>query len=391
MRNLLKNSLNVFIFMGLSVLLFSCEKDAKYKEYLYPVPSVENIYPASGYEASQLAITGTNFGDRVEPVKVFFGGIEAEKVISCKNNRIIVEVPANAQSGDVSLQVWTHTLESVGQFTVIPTPVIQSIRSNNEAGELFAESGDEVTIIGSAFGSDKEDVTVSINNKSAEILSVMENEIKVVVPDHYGSGLVVISVKGYEVEGTALIDPSIKGDVTRLFMKNSSQPFQRGDSGDGEWGTALYWIFNANFNGANSLQFTDDIEGGLLTLRGNGKWDGAMYQLTSLPAGTYEFNVHIAEDIATSGRYGARFAVIKGEGAFSTMKEVSQTGGKVWVFNDSSNVLCDVNITTKSGTTLITHTCSATLTETTRVTIGFATMLAGGNDVKVSGIQIIRK
>lgn len=391
MRNFLRNSLNVFILIGLFALLFGCEKDAKYKEYVYPVPSVETIYPASGYVASQLAIIGTNFGERIEPVKVFFGGIEAEKVISCKNNRIIVEVPANAQSGDISLQVWTHTLESVGQFSVIPTPVINSIISNNVAGELFAESGDEVTIIGSAFGSVKEDVTVSINHKPAEILSVMENEIKVVVPDNYGSGLVTISVKGYEVEGTALIDPSIKGDVTRLFMKNSSQPFQRGDSGDGEWGTALYWIFNANFNGANSLQFTDDIEGGLLTLRGNGKWDGAMYQLASLPAGTYEFNVHIAEDIATSGRYGARFAVTKGEGAFSTMKEISQAGGKVWVFNDTSNVLCDVNIATRSGATPITHTCTATLTETTRVTIGFATMLAGGNEVKVSKIQMIRK
>lgn len=391
MKNLLKNSLNVFILIGLSVWLFGCEKDAKYKEYVYPVPSVENIYPASGYIASQLAIIGTNFGERIEPVKVFFGGVEAEKVISCKNNRIIVEVPANAQSGDISLQVWTHTLESVGQFAVIPTPVINSILSNNVAGELFAEGGDEVTIIGSAFGSEKEDVTVSINHKPAEILSVMENEIKVTVPDNYGSGLVTISVKGYEVEGTALIDPSVKGDVTRLFMKNSSQPFQRADSGDGEWGTALYWIFNANFNGANSLQFTDDIEGGLLTLRGNGKWDGAMYQLTSLPAGTYEFNVQIAEDIATSGRYGARFAVTKGEGAFSTMKEISQAGGKVWVFNDTSNVLCDVNIATRSGTTPITHTCTATLTETTRVTIGFATMLAGGNEVKVSKIQMIRK
>lgn len=34
-----------------------------------------------------------NFGDRTEAVKVLFGGIEAENVLSCKDNCIVVEVP----------------------------------------------------------------------------------------------------------------------------------------------------------------------------------------------------------------------------------------------------------------------------------------------------------
>lgn len=390
MRNLIKNSFTIFILAGLSVLLFSCEKDAKYKDYVYPAPSVEEIYPATGYVASQVAILGHNFGDRIEPIKVFFGGVEVENIISCNNSRIIVEVPTGAQSGDVTLQVWTHTLESAGQFVVIPTPVINSIVSSNAGGELFAEGGDEITIIGSAFGSEKEDVTVTINNKTAEVLSVMENEITAKVPDNYGSGLVVVNVKGYEVEGTALIDPSTTGDVTRLFLKNYAQPFQRGDTGDGEWGSALYWIFNANANSGSSLQFTDDVPDGVLALIGNGKWNGSMYQLVTLPAGNYQFKVHVVEDTKTSGRYGARFGVLKGEVNFPDMSEINHGGTKIWEFNDMSNVLCDMNIANQAGTTPITYTCSVTLSETTRTTIGFATMLAGGNNVKISNIEIIR-
>ena len=362
MRNLIKCSLNVFMLIGLSALLFSCEKDAKYKEYVYPIPTVDEIYPVSAYIGSRISISGTDFGDRMEAVKVFFGGIEAENIISCKNNRIIVEVPADAQSGDVSLQVWTHTLESVGQFTVIPTPSISSISSDREEG--FATGGDEIIINGTAFGNVKEEVKVTINNKEAEIVSVMDNAIKVIVPEDYGSGLVIVTIKGYEVTGPALIDPNKKGDVTEL-----------------------YWSFNGNFNSANSLQFTDDVPEGLLSIVGHGKWDGACYQLATLPAGTYTFTVNVAEDLKGSGRYGVRFVVGKGETDFPALTDK----GAPWYFADRTNVLCDVLISNKTGTVPTVYTCSMTLDRTTEVRIGFATMMAASNTVKISSIQIDRE
>lgn len=390
MRNLLKNTLNIFVLIGLSALLFGCEGDGKYREYIYPVPVVDEIYPATGYVGSQIAIIGENFGDRIEPVKIFFGGVEAENIISCKSDRIIVEVPVGAQSGDISLTVWTHTLEAAGEFIVIPTPTISSILSSNPGGEIFAEGGDEVTIIGSAFGNNAADVQVTINGKTAELISVMDNEIRVKTPYDYDSGLVVLTVKGYTIEGTALIDPSTKGDVTNLFLKNSTQPFQRGDTGDGEWGTALYWMKNSTFAG-NTLQFPDDKPEGLLTMIGaTNAWNGMLYQFATLPVGEYEFIVDVAETLKTSGRYGARFAVAKGEVEFPGMAENSST--RIWEFTDKSNILCDVLVSTSSGTLVSeTHTLEIILTETTRVTIGFATMMANNNYVKVSGIRIIRK
>ncbi len=386
MRNLVRNTLNIFMLIGLSVGLFSCEPEGKYKEYVYPEPVVDEIYPTSGYIASQVAITGTNFGDRTEPVKVFFGGIEVTNIISCKNNCIIVEVPQGAQSGDISLQVWMYTLETVGKYTVIPTPELSSIYSNNLSGDSFARGGDEVTIVGSAFGSEKSDIKVTINGKTAEILSVMDNEIKVKVPENYGSGTVVVTVRGYVLEGTALIDPSATGDVTRLFLKNYCQPFQRVNAAnETEWDNALYWVKNTNFNG-NSLQFTDDVPDGMLAMVGaNNKWDGALYQVASLPAGTYEVNVEIVDKHTGGGRYGAVFGVVKGEGVFPALTDA---GKKPWNFVDKTDVLCEINLLEEE---IYTFTKEMIITETTPVTIGFATMLGNGNYVKVSDIKIIRK
>ncbi|WP_308756238.1 IPT/TIG domain-containing protein [uncultured Bacteroides sp.] len=385
MKSLLKNSLNVFMLIGLSALLFSCEPEGKYKEYVYPEPVVDEIYPVSGYVASQVAIIGTDFGDRAEAVKVAFGGVEAENIISCKNNRIIVEVPEGAQSGSVSLKVWTHTLESIGEYTVIPIPEITSIASDNEAGETFAEGGDELTILGNGFGSDASLVKVTINGKNAEILSVMENEVKARVPENYGSGTVVVTVRDYAVEAGALIDPSMKGDVTRLFLKNYKQPFQRATEGDEEWADALYWIKNGNFYG-NSLQFPEDEPDGLLAMTGkNNMWDGALYQITSLPAGTYEFIVKVADTGTVGGRYGAQFTVMRGEGEFPGLTDK----GAPWHYadEDMADILGTVLVTAGAGE----YSYSVTLTEVTPLTIGFATMLANSNYVKVSEIQIIRK
>lgn len=385
MKNLARHSLNRLMLMALSVGLFGCEPEGKYKEYVYPEPVVDEIYPTSGYAASQVAIIGTNFGDRTEPVKISFGGIAVTNIISCKNNCIVVEVPEGAQSGDVALQLWTYNLASIGQYTVIPTPELHSVYSNNPNGDSFALGGDEVTIVGTAFGSDASAVTVTINGKTAEILSVMNNEIKVKVPADYGSGTVIVTINGYSMEGTALIDPSITGDVTRLFLKNYSQPFQRVNAAnETEWDDALYWVKNGNFNG-NSLQFTDDAPDGLLAMVGrNNKWDGALYQITSLPAGTYEVTVEVADRATVGGRYGAVFGIVKGEGAFPGLTDRPSP----WHFSDATDVLCEINLL-EDG--VYTFTKEMTVEGTTPVTIGFATMLANNNYVKVSDIRIVRK
>lgn len=135
-----------------------------------------------------------------------------------------MELPDGAQTGKIGLKVWNHTVESSDTYTVIPTPVISSIKSLNSAGDLFATANDEVVITGNNFGDAVENVSVVIKGLQkdvrANVVAVTNEEIKFKLPADYDeSGTVVINVGGYEVEGSALINPAATGDVTALFLK----------------------------------------------------------------------------------------------------------------------------------------------------------------------------
>ena len=105
----------------IAMVLFgtSCEKDAQFREFNYPAPVPSGMSPASGYPMINVTITGTNLETLKGAVKVWFGGIQATNIVSTNGNQIVVQVPSNAVSGKVSLQVWTHKVDSIGTYTVI--------------------------------------------------------------------------------------------------------------------------------------------------------------------------------------------------------------------------------------------------------------------------------
>ncbi|HJD76863.1 MAG TPA: IPT/TIG domain-containing protein, partial [Bacteroides reticulotermitis] len=190
MKHLLKNTFALHLLaMVTSMLIVGCEQDPQIKKYVYPMPEVSGMTPSIGYVTSQVVITGTNFGDRTESVKVLFGGVQATKVLMCKNNRIAVEVPENAVSGDVTLQVWTNEVGVIGQYTVLPTPHIQAVVSDNESGAGVAEPGDKVTILGENFGTDASLISVDFNGTPAtDIALIDEKTIEATTPVGYASG-----------------------------------------------------------------------------------------------------------------------------------------------------------------------------------------------------------
>ena len=73
MKHLLRNMIGIFAVTLFVLLFYACEQDPQIKKYEYPMPEVSGMSPNIGYVSSQVVITGTNFGDRTEPVKVFFG------------------------------------------------------------------------------------------------------------------------------------------------------------------------------------------------------------------------------------------------------------------------------------------------------------------------------
>ena len=251
MKHLLRNMIGIFAVTLFVLLFYACEQDPQIKKYEYPMPEVSGMSPNIGYVSSQVVITGTNFGDRTEPVKVFFGSVLATKVLMCKNNRIVVEVPDGAASGDVTMQIWTNDVGVIGQYKVLPTPYVHSVVSDNPLGTGVAEEDDVVTITGENFGTDVNDIEVSFNGTSAkEIRLVDESTIEAVTPRNWVSGNVVITIRGYAMTGNALFNPNAKGDVTSVYLKNYKQPFAKASEEswkNGEWWTPACFLIIPSF------------------------------------------------------------------------------------------------------------------------------------------------
>lgn len=412
MKGIIKNILLVGVF---STLLLSCEKDGKKQEFYYPEPTVLGIYPTSGYTLSQVAINGENFGDRLEPISVFFGDKEAE-IISCKNNRIVVVVPKDAVSSEVMLKVWQYEFDNVGKFTVVSKPTITSVSSSNEESTLFAAEGDIVTISGISFGTEEENITVKIGNKTAEIVSVQDDEIRVKAPGGYGLGEVSLTIKGYETSGSCLLEPTYTGDLTAFALKNCSQPFTTTDDAlDDVWGIPTDWLFNEKFyyteNGSRVLIRPLLIDGnnpdGCISFLCN-FWSNTnhkdhplenakMYQVAVLPAGKYTIKWTVQECNTVGGNFGTIIGVTEGNATlpgFGASERLGSEDESKFVTDESGKkayfLITDEIVLAKDGPKE--YSMDMQLAETTQVTIGFVAniSLSKGGNVNISKMVVER-
>ena len=300
-----------YCLLALGTIVFTnCEKDSNIKQYVYPAPEVSGYSPAAGYVKSRVAILGHNFGDRTEAVKVSFGGILADKVLSCNNNCVVVEVPEEAMSGDITLQVWTNSV-TVGSYEIWPSPIVSEMLT--ESGSTIIRPGETVTIKGTDFGG----VNAVVTNWS-------ETEVHVVAPEEFPTGEVVIVVNGFEVVAGTALNPLAKGDVSIAYLRNYRQPFKIDPNmTDAQLGTSpgtylpADWTVNdaarSMQNGGASEKVAGLNSDNLLLQAGwgaNNFTNGKLYQTTTLPKGKYRLTVNLKEyGVKTSMLY---VAVVEG-------------------------------------------------------------------------------
>ncbi|WP_294544104.1 DUF5013 domain-containing protein [uncultured Bacteroides sp.] len=321
MKQLLNKNRYFLLFACLMAILNSCkEGDGEYRTYIYPAPEVTSISPVNGFIGSSVSVFGTNFGQYADAVKVFFGEIEAKTILSVKNNCIVVKVPEEATSGEMSLQVWTNTT-SAGKFTVVPKPSVTSmVSSNTEYGSMAAVGGDKVTIVGTGFDKFADETTVEFSGISVGIDDITETEITVTAPQNYETGKVTVTVNGLSLVAGAMLNPTRKGDISAAFLENYQQPFladpnmtQKQIGTKLDWATPAGWIVNeAAANGLNAgatencggLRFDKDANGHLLLQAGwsfPGFTNGKLYQVVTLPKGNYRLTLSLFEVGVKSG------------------------------------------------------------------------------------------
>ena len=387
--------------IAIAIIGTSCEKDPEFREFNYPAAVPSGMSPASGYAMTNVTITGTNLDTLKGAVKVWFGGIQATTVVSATGNQIVVQVPANAVSGKVSLQVWTTKVDSVGTYTVIPSPVINSIASQN-AQTNAAFAGDTISIKGIRFGTDVSKVTIKFNGTTAtDIPFINDTLIKVVAPNGFSSGNVTLTMGGLTITATPpIINPNAPGNITPYFLGNTGDTTKGGgftNTGalvSNRWGTlAAPWITNAaakNKSGAGG--YSKDGGGTLCweTWSNTPIVDGIIYQPTSmaLPAGNYTLSFKYYTEVQQNST--VHLAVASGNSGIPTLANISSALASVALANPSNVGATSPNLTE-------TKTLNFSLASSEVVSIGFLANLAWGNGsanpgcyIKVDWIKLVK-
>lgn len=175
-------------------------------------PTVQAVMPTEVEPGGLVQITGTNFTNTAgskDPNTMFgvndvlIGGVPA-KVRKWRNDKIEVEVPANAPSGDVVVRLASSDPLPDGSCcapveystsNTVPLNVIPSIRVDPEIGPV----GTKVVLFGKGFGSDKTaENAIEFNGHPGTIAQWTDNMIVTHVPLHATTGTLRLKLKDKE-------------------------------------------------------------------------------------------------------------------------------------------------------------------------------------------------
>lgn len=380
------------LLLSIVFLITSCnEEGPQFREFTYPEQTVTGMSPSVGYPGINVTITGKDFGTLPKAVKIYFGTILAT-IVSCEDTKIVVKVPTNAVSADVTLKIWTHNSGTIGSFTVMPAPAITSVVSANALNPVALPEVDIVTINGVNFGTDASKVAVSFSGTAATIQTIADNKITVMAPANYATGFVSITMGGLTISSTSpIVNPNAAGDLTPYFLKNTGPGFAKSNV-SGRWGTlAAPWVTNTagkNKSGTYGGYTTDKADG----VAGNICWEtygntpitnGIIYQPTSMPlsVGSYTITFKVYSEIQTDS--SVYCVVAAGGNGIPTLANLSTAIASVALPNPAV-----VGTTNPRVTEIKSFTFNITSPQV--VSIGFLGNLTANNYFWVSYIKLVK-
>ena len=158
------------------------------------VPVLTKIQPASGYVGDVATITGENFSATAADNKVVVGTAEAE-VREATATTLKIVLPENPE-GAAKIAVTVNGKSSKEDLTFTYLKLVLPLTVTGIA-PAEGHIGDEVVISGENFGTDPSAVSVLFGEAVAEIKTITETAITVVVPEGKGD-VAVLVMKGDE-------------------------------------------------------------------------------------------------------------------------------------------------------------------------------------------------
>ncbi|WP_018255390.1 IPT/TIG domain-containing protein [Salinispora mooreana] len=153
--------------------------------------AVHAIVPVRARVGETVTVQGGCFAPDPDDNVVFVGGVLAE-VRQAGARRLVVEVPAGAGTGPVSVRVGDATATSPGVLTVddgSDAPVIEAISST------LVAAGEAVTVTGSGFAPDPVGNKVTLNRSRALLGSGSADAVTLEVPTGAGSGRIRVETE----------------------------------------------------------------------------------------------------------------------------------------------------------------------------------------------------
>jgi Concanavalin A-like lectin/glucanases superfamily/IPT/TIG domain len=152
-------------------------------------PTITSFSPTSGVAGSTVTIAGTNFSTTAANNIVKFNNTTAT-VTSASSTQLEVNVPANATTGKISVDVNGLTVDSANDFTVIQPPTITSFSPTS------GTVGSTVIITGTNFSSTIANNSLKFNNTLAVVTSASATQLEVSVPTSTTTGKISVTVNG---------------------------------------------------------------------------------------------------------------------------------------------------------------------------------------------------
>lgn len=157
-----------------------------------PHPQITSISPTSGIVGTQITVNGSGFQNtKGSSTVLLMNNVfnNTLNVVSWSDSQIVVTVPSNAATGDVSVTVNGIQSNRDLLFT-LPKPVMSAIFPNG--GPI----GTQVQILGSGFGATQGTSTLVINGTNMPIVNWADTLITATIPTGVTSGSATLNVGG---------------------------------------------------------------------------------------------------------------------------------------------------------------------------------------------------
>jgi len=165
-------------------------------------PSVIDFHSHRAAIGQTVTVYGTAFSATPSQNKVTFTGAAAVDAVTSTTTTLTVLVPAAATAGPIKVKNTatnkTSPLSSQSWSPPTPAPTIATI--NGSSGNVIANPGDTITVVGTGFGSTVDDVTVRVAGIAARVMTASGNQLTFQVPAIAGSGEVTIRTAAGAVE-----------------------------------------------------------------------------------------------------------------------------------------------------------------------------------------------